>query len=378
MSRIFSLGFLLFFTSVAFARSPLVVVKAVKEETPTTDQAILINQALTTVSESGGGIVQLRGGTFHISSSIVIPSNVLLRGKGNGTKIRLMDGSTGVTELVRFGSGDDLVARAGLEDILINGNFENQTQAIDGVLVKGEFITLRRVHVRNSNGDGLVIGSASTVDTTSTVAVLDSVSQDNQGDGVTVANAQRVQLVALVSRRNTGDGVELSGVADNTIVANGRINNNGANGIVLGTGVLYASVTDNKMANNALAGLLLTGSDFGRIDNNYFIRNGNNGMLVQGSVNNRFGGNKLFNNSKSQRHGYYEVRIEAAGDNQSFANVFIGNEFFSKRGKGLLLEADGTDNSQITRNIYQATHPLFDLVGSNSFTADNFEGVELN
>lgn len=54
---------------------------------PTADIAAQINAAISSVSATGGGVVEIAAGTYSISTAILMASGVTLRGQG-GTKIR--------------------------------------------------------------------------------------------------------------------------------------------------------------------------------------------------------------------------------------------------------------------------------------------------
>lgn len=80
----------------------------------TTDDTAALENAITAVSNLGGGFVDLDAGTFRITNAQTIPTKVILRGKGKGTTT-IKRGFTGdfITSCASF---------AGLRDLTIDGD----------------------------------------------------------------------------------------------------------------------------------------------------------------------------------------------------------------------------------------------------------------
>ncbi|KAK9778902.1 hypothetical protein SCAR479_04138 [Seiridium cardinale] len=69
------------------------------------DQTSDIQSALDNIAISGGGVVKLDQGTFHISSGLTVPSNTILRGSGTAsTELSVIKQTAGIP-LISLGNG---------------------------------------------------------------------------------------------------------------------------------------------------------------------------------------------------------------------------------------------------------------------------------
>ncbi|KAK6075131.1 hypothetical protein SCUP234_07834 [Seiridium cupressi] len=69
------------------------------------DQTSDIQSALDKIATSGGGVVKLDQGTFHISSGLTVPSNTILRGSGTAsTELSVIKQTAGIP-LISLGNG---------------------------------------------------------------------------------------------------------------------------------------------------------------------------------------------------------------------------------------------------------------------------------
>lgn len=119
-------------------------------ETDGTDDHVQINAAITAANAAGGGIVHIFSGTYTISDEINILSNVIVQGEGRATIITV-DNTTDLTELINFGSSN---SDAGIRDLTVDGNAENNTNGMNGITLTGyrNFAVNCYVHDIGKNG----------------------------------------------------------------------------------------------------------------------------------------------------------------------------------------------------------------------------------
>jgi hypothetical protein len=96
------------------------------------DDTAEIQAAIDACAAAGGGIVWLGEGTFKIgAASVVMKTNVILRGVGRGTILQLAASTTG--DVIK-GAGTNAATRtlyAGIEDLVVDGNKANQSNGVD-------------------------------------------------------------------------------------------------------------------------------------------------------------------------------------------------------------------------------------------------------
>ncbi len=250
-----------------------------------------IQSAINALPASGGA-VYIREGTYTVSSSIAVPSNVALIGAGTATKIFLANGAN--TDVITASGVHNVI----IADLRIDGNKTNQTEYSHGI----EF-----TNVENSRISGCWV-------------------EEIYGYGIYFVGSSNNVITSNTVRSNSYSGIALNS-SNNNIVMGNTVRSNGLNGIYLG----YSS-------NN-----VLTGNVF--MNNSQTIAGNYNGIDLLGSDYNVITSNRSTDDqtAKTQRYGVY---ISAIGcDNNLVAtNVLIGNLSASliDSGTGTLLASNLT------------------------------------
>ncbi len=250
-----------------------------------------IQSAINALPTSGGA-VYIKEGTYTVSSSITIPSNVALIGTGAATKIYLANGAN-----------TDVITASGAQNIHIanlhkDGNKANQTVPNLGI----EF-----TNVENSRISGCWV-------------------EEIYGYGIYFVDSSNNVITSNTVGSNSYSGIALNS-SNNNIVMGNTVRSNGLNGIYLG----YSS-------NNVLTGNVT-------MNNSQNIAGNYNGIDLLGSDYNVITSNRSTDDqtAKTQRYGVY---ISAIGcDNNLVAtNVLIGNLSASliDSGTGTLLASNLT------------------------------------
>lgn len=384
MSRQILLLFLCWFSFNVSAAT--VFIKSDPEQDPGVNDADRINQAIQQIHAAGGGTVLLSGGTFNVSTPVTIWANVMLKGQGHNTRIRLVDNApsfAGMAGILRFANDvtGERVMHAGVEDLLVDGNREQQLQDVGdaekkyGLYAEGDYISIRRVKIVNCMGYGFdphgEILSNGDFRASTHITMEDNVSINNLLDGFTLDRLEESVFIGNVARNNGRHGLNIVSDARNILIKNNDLRKNTVNGITVQNGSADLQIVANKVRGNLEAGIMLRQSDNNIITDNVIRGNGFQAIRLRGSSDNQVLGNFTRNNSKKLKHSYFEIRLEAFNTVPSLRNSITQNILFSPRSKGIVYEKDNSDLNHITSNDYRNNQPPFVLVGVGSTESDN-------
>ena len=368
----------------------LIMLKRVKNPPADINDAVRINAAIEQVNAAGGGVVLLAGGTYHVASPINVLSNVTLKGRG-GSKVRLVDnapsfaGTAGIIRML-----DDRtktpVTNAAVQDIVIDGNRDMQTQGIGDaekkfcLYAEGDNLTISRVVAKNCMGYGFNPHGKRTASGTrvpsTNITIEDSVAKNNLIDGFTIDQIENSTFRSNIARENGRHGYNIISDSTNLKVINNVSRLNGANGIMVQNGAHTLTLANNKIKRNTESGMMIRASDNNTIDGNLIHNNGYEAVKLRGSSNNQLSDNTLFNNSKSERRTYYEVKLEDYNGAASTANNVYTNIIVSHRSVGIVYEKGNSDNNQYYDNGYRTKVGAFNLIGGNSQEYNNRPALE--
>ena len=285
-------------------------------------QTAAIQSALDAVAGHAGGYVTLSSGTFTVAGTgkasdgaLRVGSDTVLSGAGMGqTTIKLADGSSSVTGIVRTDSGGTnadgsvkTTANVRISDLTIDGNKAATSGDVDGfycgpkpnVAAYDSNITLDRVGIHDVSRYGF-----DPHEQTRGLTITNSVAHHNGVDGFTIDFASDVSLVNNQAYDNGRHGFNIvTGSSDVRFLDNDAWGN-GQSGIVVQTGdneirtftqnisILGGHVHDNgragievRQANgvtisdawisgNAQEGIILTGVDGATLKHNTLAGNG--------------------------------------------------------------------------------------------------------
>jgi len=125
----------------------------------TTDDTSSINSAITAANAAGGGIVYVPEGTYVVTG-VILKSNVVLRGSGYNSVLKLKDTTTND---VILGPGSEIV-RSGVEYVRIDGNKANQDHTLAntaaeqyGIALYGADCWIDRVWIHDTVRSGIYV-----------------------------------------------------------------------------------------------------------------------------------------------------------------------------------------------------------------------------
>lgn len=218
------------------------------------EQTVAIQTALDKVAATGGGTVTLSEGTWSLVGTgkaadgcLRIGSNTILEGAGMGdTVLKLADGSSSVTGIVRTDSGNTLpdgtfttVSNVTVKNLSIDGNQANTNGEVDGfysgpkpgTAQADTNITLDAVEIMNCSRYGFDPHEG-----TVGLTITNSVSHHNGFDGFTIDGCIDVTMTNNVAYANGRHGFNLVTGTTGVVMVDNDAFDNGGSGIALQTG----------------------------------------------------------------------------------------------------------------------------------------------
>jgi parallel beta-helix repeat protein len=338
---------------------------------------------------STGGEVLIPAGSYSVTATISVPSNVTIRGQGSATKLTNANSATWAV----ISNSDRVNGNKNIKliDLYLDGNEGNAA---------GAFSTVNFLNVSSSSLDSLYVTGARRTGTYPTVS--------SNGEGIRIRGGGGNRISGGVVFKNNYDGIKIWDSDYNTVVGVTMIDNGRAgiqmssgadNNSVLGntvyhsTGTAHASspVTAglyqhtgdyNTYANNTVYGTTqgwgcTTGADYNVVTGNTFRTRFLSGYAVI-DVEDTCDYNLFSNNVVAPLSGASGEYVHNQSDSDN--NQFMGNKFTRSGGTGTwsIVNDSGNDNNVFFGNVQD--NESYTNSGSNngilSIDADNgFIGI---
>ena len=357
-----------------------------------------IQRALNIVWQNGGGMVFLYPGTYNIGRQINILDDTILKGSGRignrATILKLhnnsdnLQGKAGIVRMRKdfiVGDFSKGVYNATLEDLIIDGNKDNQSQDIDerkyGFYGEGDNLTIRRVTARNCPGYGFNPTSAKEAKPSKYFLIEDSYAHNNGKDGFSLGMLQESRFINNVSEYNGRHGINVSNNSTNAVIADSISRFNHATGMKLQNGADGMTFLNNQFHHNLLEGVFLRASDDNTFIHNIITANGKNGVRINGGMRNDFKENFISFNSTLGKDIHPAVLIgdydgSSSSDPshaQAINNVFLSNTFMLINENEVIIEINNAMwNSFEENNLWAPKRLDFRVTGDQSTADYNF------
>ncbi len=211
---------------------------------------VAINLAISTLSAASGGVVELAPGTYDIASSIVVPSNIWVRGSGIGNttlKLRANTAYTSLANIFYVYAQNAEINNFKISDMTLDGNVANQIYSNLFGFIQGSVANGGTTTITTGVNDTLNITLNGATTATATIAA-----SSTGASGVTYTLGELVSAVntALVSAfgaskfyvaQKSGNLVIASQIAQTGTVV---VNSGTAVSTILGTITTYAGSND--------------------------------------------------------------------------------------------------------------------------------------
>lgn len=270
-------------------------------------QTAAIQTALDAVASHGGGKVELSAGTFTIAGTgkasdggLRVGSNTELAGAGMGnTVLKLADGSTSVTGMIRTDSGKTLpdgtvttTHDVNIHGLTLDGNKANTTGNVDGFYSGPKpgsaqadtNITLDQVEIMNMSRYGF-----DPHEQTIGLTISNSLAHSNGVDGFVLDFTSNATLINNDAYANGRHGFNIvTGSHDVTLTGNSAWSN-GGNGITVQTGdnevrewTHDVVITGGHVYNNGRDGISVVQTTNVTVSGVTLSGNGGNGVAIAG------------------------------------------------------------------------------------------------
>ena len=278
-------------------------------------------QAAIDALPAEGGKVFIPEGTYSITSTITVPSNVWLEGAGASS-----------TVLYNNGIGDSVIENADttngnshikISNLKIDGNDPGTCSDCHGIYFNNvTYSQIDSVYVYDADDYGIYfnVSASSTIsnnilesnlrgvyfNSSSNNIINSNNSNNNSQHGIHIVSGSNNTIADNISNNNTGYGVWIDDSAYNNIIIGNIISNNS-----IGINIFnYADnniVTGNTSNNNSQHGIYLFSSSNNIITGNTFNNNSQHGIYILSvSNNNTVTGNTVYDNGAGDTyHGIY-------------------------------------------------------------------------
>lgn len=338
-----------------------------------TDDTSAINDAITACNAAGGGIVTIPEGTYIIGSGgVVLKSNVILRGVGYSSSLKLKDATT--ANVIYYPGSQ--ISRAGIEYLQVDGNKSGQSNGVDleqyGVAVNGSdcwmdhvwihdtqrsatFLTgprwdISHVYVKDAGkagAGGSIIGRSGIVlgDSVATTSsrVHDCFVDTVLEHGIKLYDGTTDSSVENCLVTGSGDrGIYIEG-GDSVSVIGNQCYSNAVCGIFIGASGHAGNdcvVSGNTIRNTTGHGILLTAQAGGVVSGNSVNGSSQYGIYATDSSRVTVSGNECHGNGTSG--GYAGISLYQSSNCSITGNVSSNNGTTGSRGYGIYTWDGGT------------------------------------
>lgn len=312
---------------------------SIAETATAKQQTAAIQAALDAVAGHAGGHVALSAGTFTLAGTgrasdgaLRVGSNTDFSGAGMGaTVLKLADGSTAVTGMIRTGSGQTLADGTVttthdvvIHDLSLDGNKANTTGNVDGFYCgprpgtaqSDSAITLDHVEIMNMSRYGF-----DPHEQTTGLTIQNSVAHHNGVDGFTIDFCSDVTLTNNVAYANGRHGFNIVTGSSNVVMSGNDAHDNGGSGITVQTGdnevrewTHAVTISGGHVDHNGRDGITVRQATDVAIHDVALDANGGNGIALAGVVHADLAGNTITHVASAG------LAIKLAGYTQTFGD----------------------------------------------------------
>jgi parallel beta-helix repeat protein len=262
-----------------------------------------INAAISAISSVGGTVLLLEG-TYNITGSVNLASNIALVGQGPGTVLRIPDYFNANLSVI-YGSG---ISRVLVADLRVDGNrAHNMSGTMHGIyLTPVTYSEVRNCWVENMRDFGILL----------------------------LASSSNNIISGNTCRGNGGHGIHLYSSSNNNIISGNTCLGNVQDGINLFASCNYNTIVGNAFQGNSYHGIHLTSSC-------------NNNVIV---------GNSVLGNSQYADNTYDGIRVTSNSDYNFISGNMVRHQGLTNQQRyGINVNSSDCGGNLIHGNdLYQA------------------------
>ncbi|HRK19609.1 MAG TPA: right-handed parallel beta-helix repeat-containing protein [Hyphomicrobiaceae bacterium] len=355
------------------------------------EQTAALQFALDTVAGHPGAKVSLSDGVFRIvgtgnpaDGGLRIGSETALEGAGAGvTVLKLADGASGVTGLVRLDSGKMLpdgtletVHNVTIRGLTLDGNRDKTTGATDGFYSgpkpgTAQFdtnIVLDGVEARSMSRYGFDPHEG-----TKGLTIRDCFAHHNTLDGFTIDGCKDVVMANVRAFANGRHGINVVTGSEDVEILNPHVSANAGNGITIQTGdnevrefTKSVTVLGGRIESNGRAGIDAHQADDIRIEGVAFAWNSRDAVSLAGVDGATVAGNSFVSTAPGYKTVDVGGYVQRFGDDDALNDRYIVSKSVAVDGKAL---PDGTVPPGFVAWAYQVTDGDDSIDGSGGADA---------
>lgn len=337
-------------------------VKTTKIEFSGFDAARIIQSAIDNLTD--GGKIFVKQGSYIITHSILLDSNIVLEGEGWNSILLLSENAN--TEIIK---GKKIgIGKIQIKNLQLDGNRENQDEyGIGGhagiALFESWDTIFDHLYIRNTDGIAIAIATnpVNTKHQTKNQVIINSIIENPKSDGIWfmgnngiiannfienyndtgIANIRCINClidgnIIIGSPLSYGSGIAVASGSENVVVSkniivnsnmgilfervnlpysgrgviidNNHIDNSKGAGIILQHNASNVKIVNNQIHNNGKSGILLTANNTS-VSNNAINHNGKDGITIYSSSNILIERNIIKNNGQSANNHYDGIHI---------------------------------------------------------------------
>jgi Carbohydrate binding domain len=320
-----------------------------------------INNAISALP-ANGGVVYLRDGTYIVSGSINVPSNVTLTGVGANTIIELENSIASSTDLI---ASSGTPTRVNISNLKIDGNKANQSGALNdhgiNMAAGTPGVSIDKVQIVNVYNNSVNTGAINI--TSGQANITNSYVTGSSGDGVYSSSSSPVDISNTVSDSNGGNGFNISS-GNATLIGDAATSNTSQGFRVSGSN---DTLSGDVAKSNSSNGFYISGTNT-TVSGSTAISNSNDGYSINNSYDTLSGDNATSNTASglsvdsgsfanltgnvSEANSQYGIHVGApSGTNTNINSNTVYNNGGSNAYDGIFVAAGGCANDSITNNI---------------------------
>jgi len=280
-----------------------------------------INAAITALGAIGGTVILLEG-TYNITASINLASNVTLIGQGAGTVLKIPNAFNANLNVISASSKNRVL----VADLKIDGNKANQGSF-------GQF------------NYGIYFN------TVTHSKVVHCWVEDMCNDGITLDTSDNNTITGNTCQSNRTHGIYLFASNNNTIMGNNCQSTDMGAGLYLDTDSNNNTIMGNNCQNNGDVGIGLGGCSNNTITGNTCQGNSYEGICLTLANNNTITGNTVIGNSQDADNTYDGIIIGYDSDYNNVGENTVRHAGGAKQHRyGINIETVDCDGSLVINN----------------------------
>ncbi len=349
------------------------------------------NPLVERLSDEGGGTIKLEPGTYVTSEQLYVLSNIRLSGSGRegstASIIRLADNAPSFgnkSGIVRAKynvdiSQDAFVRNVVVEDLVIDGNRDNQRQDVYdaekkyGLYAEAIGMVIRRVTIHSCMGYGFdPHGDGQTNEPSRNVLIEDTHAYNNLKDGYALD-----RQVDMIFRNNLAEDNDRAGInvvteTENLVIENSVARNNRGDGIVVQNGSGNVTIRNTLITDNARHGLYVRDGWDTNLVENEVTQNAFAGIRILGGRDIAVERNLISGNSVDRSVGHYDVQVDPYESVVPERVMIADNRIRAEQAGAVLVQGDGSGVT-VRDNVYQTLKNGIVGFGAGAAVIDNIQ-----